>query len=283
MSNLLKKISLNQGVYFALFLATPLWAQRTTANLTPGTDFDSQSQHCIPQVVDGGGYRTTIYITNTSTTKQESVLILFLGDDGNLIDVSIQGFGRPAAIFPTEIAPGQTRSYRTSGDGAQTQQGYAMFSTPTARNLTMYASIEAKDSTTGQWASHATISSTVSILGAGFMAFDNTQNATTAIALVNTEKNSNSVGYTIRDAEGGVVEQGTLPLDAAHHTAFLISQKWPATAGKTGTIMFGTPNTEAVQGKPTRVAILGLLYRMTATGLSFTQIPISEQGSGRTF
>ena len=100
------------------------------------------------------------------------------------------------------------------------------------------------------------------------LAYDNTNGLATGLALANLSAQAAAVPVLVRDDMGATVAHGQIQLAGNGHTQFMLAdtvQGFPATAGKRGTIEFGTPSGG-------RISALGI-RAVTATNV-ITTIPV---------
>jgi hypothetical protein len=90
---------------------------------------------------------------------------------------------------------------------------------------------------------------------AGYLlAFDNTNNISTGVAVANVASQAAIIPVILRDDTGASIGTTTLSLPANGHTSFMLTDPtdgYPATVGKRGTIEFDTPSGG-------RISIVGL-------------------------
>src|SRR5581483_5225690 len=105
------------------------------------------------------------------------------------------------------------------------------------------------------------------------LAFDNTNNLVTGVAVANLSTQQANIGVTIRDETGATLSSTGLVLPAQGHTSFLLTDQYAVTAGKRGTIEFTAPGS-------TQISVLGLRTAPTGVGDSFavtTTPPLAVQ------
>jgi hypothetical protein len=95
------------------------------------------------------------------------------------------------------------------------------------------------------------------------LAFDNTNGAALGVALANIGVQSDNVSVLVRDDAGVSIGSGSVPMSASGHTAFVLSDMFPGTAARRGTVEFDTP----VGGQ---ISVLGV--RTTPPG-TLTSVP----------
>jgi hypothetical protein len=96
------------------------------------------------------------------------------------------------------------------------------------------------------------------------LAFDNTSNVVTGVALGNVAGSAAAIPMTIRDDKGAIVTTGTINLAANGHTSFVLPTLFAQTANIRGTVEFDTPSGG-------QIAALGIRYTPPGTT---TTIPV---------
>ncbi|MEQ1948836.1 MAG: FG-GAP-like repeat-containing protein [Bryobacteraceae bacterium] len=95
------------------------------------------------------------------------------------------------------------------------------------------------------------------------LAFDNTGQVATGLAIASTVIQSTAVQVIIRDDTGAQIGTGFIPLGGKGHTSFMLNQQFPVANGKRGTIEFQTPQNGGI-------TVLGL----RANGPALTTLPV---------
>jgi hypothetical protein len=188
----------------------------------------------IPQVADGGGWATTIVLTNTTAPTQTAVL-KFNKQVANGTTaawtppfketVTLSNISRPAGATLFLHTTG-TAAVRTNGWGelnaAAGVEGYAIFTSHAPGN-------PAQDATAPAGASSSRV----------LVPFDNTSHLITAAALVNPNAAAETVSVNIRTSDGAV-STSSVNMPAAGQRTFLTTTQFPETAGKSGLAEFYT-------------------------------------------
>lgn len=107
--------------------------------------------------------------------------------------------------------------------------------------------------------------------GSFALLFDNTSLVNTlgtGVALANLGAQPATVPVVINDDSGAQIASGSIQLAAHGHTAFTLSDQYPATAGKRGTVQLAAPSSG-------QISALGI----RANGTSFTTIPAIQSGA----
>ena len=221
------------------------------------------------QVVAGGGWTTTIWLINRTSAVVQASLV-FHGDEGSALTLPLhvtQAGGTQEADAPTlsaAIGPNSTLGVATETLAAETEgwadvlssgnlSGFAVFSNGTA---------EAAVPLQGQ------IGNSISL------PFDNTNGASTGVALVNLAGAPASITATVWDQSGNQIAAGPVTLTQTDangdgHDSFMLPSRLAVTAGKRGVVQFqGNPGSASVPAGQ----LTGLGLRAEASGL-FTSIP----------
>ena len=193
----------------------------------------------MPQLASGGGWETTLSLVNTSSVSGEAMLNLW-GDPGGALTLQ---FGLPqtssavtgsslneaipanALLLLDTDAPESTAAQVGSAqlftDG--TIDGFAIFRyQPSGQEAVV--PLEKRNA-----ASYV-------------LAFDNTRNLSTGVAVANVSGTAADIPVTLRDETGASLGTSMLSVEANGHTSFMLSQSYPATAGVRGTVEFDTPS-----------------------------------------
>jgi hypothetical protein len=106
------------------------------------------------------------------------------------------------------------------------------------------------------------------------LAFDNTGNLSTGLAIANVASQPARVNVTLRNDSGAPIGTGAIELPAHGHTSFMLTDAssggWPSTAGMRGTIEFDAPPLGG------RIAPLGLRAAAIPGGFTVTTIPVAR-------
>jgi hypothetical protein len=94
--------------------------------------------------------------------------------------------------------------------------------------------------------------------------FDNTNGLTAGVAVSNRLGSPATIPAVVRDTAGARIGLGMVALVANGHSAFVLSDLFPISAGQSGTVEFGTPGAG-------QISVLG--FRFPASG-AFSTIPV---------
>lgn len=206
----------------------------------------------IPQVADGGGWRSTIVITNTTGVDINGILLSFFKDIGS---------GATAAWNPNflegsfsgSVRAGSSVFLHTPGTGALSQ-GWAQLIA--SAGVTAYVIYTYSSNGHDQDSTAPAVSSATRIL----VPFDNTKPAgkltslATAIAVVNPNPIPLTISVNLEIGGTGTAATA-LNLPANGQMAFVMGTQFPGTAGKSGLAEFYTSSGSfsiiALRGNPT--------------------------------
>jgi hypothetical protein len=188
----------------------------------------------VPQFINGGGWATTLFLTNVSSSS-ENYVIRFLNNSGASRQVSIQGRGTADTLSGT-LAAGEVAVFETS-DAGVLELGWAAVTpgTTTATRLNAftvfrYHAAGAPDSeaivTPGNLSDRSLV-----------ILYDNVNGFASGVALVNPNSTSLSLGVTIRRQDGGTIGSDTITLGPSGQTSFFTTDRYAATANSKGSLV----------------------------------------------
>ncbi len=226
----------------------------------------------MPHVASGGGWQTTFTLVNTGTSAANATLS-FQDDSGNALALPLS--------FP------QTESTATESSVSQSIPAGATLLIVTAGDSTAaVATGSAQLTTDGNVSGFAIFQEAVGQMPAGtlsipllqeavvpletgtansyILAFDNTDNLATGIALANSATQPAAIPVTLWDDTGASIGTTTINVPASGHLSEMLTGLFPAAANIRGTVEFDTPSGG-------QIAALGI--RATSAG-AFTTIPV---------
>jgi hypothetical protein len=194
----------------------------------------------FPQVVNGGGWKTSFFLVNLES-HPVTFQILFLTDDGNDMFVPVVGLGVVRQVSVTLDTAGSTEFETTGFSNASLdtlQQGWALLSQTTSDTIGGMAIFRQR--VFGRPDQEATVPIVNQFDSHFVLLFDNTAGFTTGLAVANPTVDSVSIPVTIRDQSGNVIDHQFIQLNSYSHTAFNLPDFWFSTAGRRGAIEFQT-------------------------------------------
>jgi hypothetical protein len=208
------------------------------------------------------GWKTSFVLVNTGSGAAQ-VHLGFYDDYGNplvlpLSSPQASGISTTAASIDSTMNAGATQVIESSGpDASPLQTGSARLTTD--GNVSGFAIFRYEP--TGQEAVAPLESRNASSY---ILAFDNTAGTATGVAVSSNSLQAASVPVVIRDDSGSQIGTGAIALAADGHSAFVLGDQFPVTAGKRGTMEFTAP-------AGGQICVLGI---RTPPAGTFTVLPV---------
>lgn len=210
--------------------------EQVSTNLANGTFAGSMAQ-----IASAGGWKTTITLLNPGTGPVQ-IRLNFFNDQGNPLPLPLtfpQSNANSGSILAgtldRTLSGGASLVIETTGaESDPVQAGWAqLFSTGKVGGFATFTVT----------ASHQEAVVPLEIRNANqyVLAFDNTGGVATGLAAANTSTQPAVFSMIVRDDAGFQLATPTLHLPGHGHTSFLLTENYPATAGKRGTIAFELP------------------------------------------
>lgn len=236
------------GVFSTLLLSLPLFGQ-------------SAQTLAIPQVVDGGGWQSTIVLTNNTANRATATLIFHSETSGG----ATQAWSPPLLDVSSTaglVLNGSSSLFiRTMGTAAALTVGWAELNADSG----VSAYVVFTNRIPGQKDQEGTapaVAATNRIL----VPYDDANGYVTAIAVVNPTAAAQTISVGFRTVEGLVAVNSLPAVPAFGHTAFVLSQKFPTIAGHRGLAEFYSATGN--------ISMIGLRFNPTQ---SFTAAPVYFQ------
>lgn len=197
------------------------------------------SNFYLPQIADGGNWRTQVVLVNTSSSAGVASLSFFediIGDANGATQAWNPPFVELSSTQNIAVPGGGTVFLHTPGASAALSQGWAQVTGTIG--ITAYAvyTYESYNGRPEQDGTFKAVSSVAGLGGAGALVpFDNTDGAVTSVAIANTI-GLGAVPITVNiQTEDGTISHASLPtLNGGGQMAFVTAQQIPAMAGKRG-------------------------------------------------
>jgi hypothetical protein len=223
----------------------------------------------MAHLASGNGWQTTFVLVNTGTTSA-SAMLNFYADNGSAQPLPLTTLNGPngAGSLINQSSIAQTVLPNASV--------WILAAAPVASALLTGSAVL---TTTGNVSGHAIFrynpngqEAVVPLesrnAGTYFLAFDNTNNTTTGVAINSISAQNTSVPVTLRDDQGNILTTSTIALNANGHTSFLLATQYPQTAGLRGTAEFDTPGFGTANAA--KISVLGI---RSPPALTFTTLP----------
>lgn len=228
----------------------------------------SQYDQVFSHVVDGGTWKTTFIFTNL-TAAATPFLMTFYANDGAPLELPIEGVGYTSALSGT-IAPKGTLVIETSGSSDELRQGSAFFyclDRPAGQagaqtvGTTVGGAAIFRQRVPGRQDSEAVVPVSSVADSKLTFPFDNSGGFLSGVAFLNANVSAMPLSVTIRKEDGTIIAQDIFVLGGRNKLVFVVSDRYPATAGQRGNIEITTPS----------AGIGGLGLRFSPNG-SFTSV-----------
>lgn len=213
----------------------------------------------IPQVADGGGWSTTIVLSNKTATAQNVTLNFHRGTDANgTTEPWSPPFIENVSLPNITLAAGSSVFLHTRGTGPLSQ-GWGELNAPAGvSGYAIFTSL-------GQDATAPAVSAASRIL----VPFDNTSDLVTAVAVANPNASAETIQVNIKTSDGATTT-GALPqMPAKGHKAFVLVDVFHETRGKRGLAEFyvasGSFSIIALRFNPTSAFTSAPVYSRTGT------------------
>ncbi|MGD0499911.1 MAG: putative Ig domain-containing protein [Bryobacteraceae bacterium] len=195
----------------------------------------------MPHIATAGGWQTAIMLVNLGTATAQARLNFF--DDNGFASPQPLCFPQATPDAPLQtaqmdrtIAPGAALVVQTCGTGANAVSSWAQLQSD--GDVTGFARF---NWTIGGGVQEAVVPLESRTPTSFVLWYDHTDGFATGMAVANMAVTAASVAATVRDDTGAVLATDFLPFLADGHTAFMVGDKFPATALKRGTIEFQVP------------------------------------------
>ncbi len=202
----------------------------------------------LPQFVFGGGWTSSLYFHNRTSTAV-SIPVSFFADDATPLELD----GSPTRTVQI-AARGTARIL--APNGSDFRQGWATFDLPAG--VTGYGVFQ--QSVPDIADQEAVVPFAPAKSPSANLLFDESSRITAVALWYNGAANAD-IAVTARDESGAVLGTATITMTPGNKTAFAVIEKIPAIAGKSGALDFTAPAGS--------VAVLGLRFG----GAAFTSIP----------
>jgi hypothetical protein len=220
----------------------------------------------IPHVVDGGGWQSTIVLTNTAATAASATLIFHTDTTAGGTQPWTPPFLEVSSTAGLGLSGGSTLFLHTRGTAAALAQGWAELNADAG----IIAYVVFTNRVPGRQDQDGTApaaAATNRIL----VPYDDASGFATAIAVVNATATAQTISVGFRTTTGGVA-QGALPsVPPQGHMAFVLAQQFPVIAGHSGLAEFYSPTGNfsmiALRFNPTQSFTAAPVYLQTGPAI----------------
>ncbi len=233
----------------------------------------TEERAIIPQIADGGGWKTRVVIVNRSLSLAARPILNFFGQNGAPLAFSILGAGMVSNLERT-IPPGGSLIVETAGLQPEVQAGWVQLRSgspavpgdymtpglPATSPVLAFVSFRHRVPERPDF--EASVMSFPAETQSAAFALDNMENYVTSVAVANTLPSETDVAVTFRDASGNVFHRDLVTLAGRGHAFFETINRFQAARNRRGTVEFSTQNG--------RLAALCLWFNPTG---AFTSVP----------
>jgi hypothetical protein len=224
---------------------------------TPRQTLFISGDNVFAQAATGGGWATTIYLTNLGSTRQNGYLDFWTPTGDTWSFPSVQGRGDRITL---SIAAGSTIIIE-SDDRGSLEQGWISLTRETAEGTNLVGAAVFRQRVPGRPDFEATVPLTSYFDRRVVMLFDNTAGFTTAGALVNTSLAPMSVPCTVRDVNGQNLETVNITIPDFGQAVFVFPDRFPASRNIRGSVICAAPTAD--------LSALGLRFNSAGAFTSF--------------
>jgi hypothetical protein len=210
----------------------------------------------LPTSISGGGWSTTLFITNISTIS-ERFTIRFYRPDGTARSTPLVGAGSVDTLSGT-LDPGAMQVFETTDTGAL-EPGWAVLipGTAGASRLSGFALIRQRSP-----AAEAIVPLSGTAAARQFvLLFDTSAGFATGTALANPNTSPLTVTAVVRNSAGRTLAIDSLTLPPLGSITFSMTDRFPASANQKGSLL--------ISASPSGVIALGLRFSPSFTFTSF--------------
>jgi hypothetical protein len=223
---------------FTLLILLLLWLPLGAQSLT------------VPHVVDGGGWQSTIVLTNTTSNPASATLIFHQETTGGNTQPWTPPFQEVVSTSGLSLAGGSSLFLHTAGTAADLSQGWAELNADPG--VTGYVVFTIRVPGHQDQDGTAPIGASASRL---LVPYDDSNGFVTGIAVVNPTSSAQTISVGFRTTTGGVAMAALPSVPAGGHMSFVLSQQFPVIQGHEGLAEFtsitGTFSMIALRVNPT--------------------------------
>ncbi len=217
----------------------------------------------LPHVLDGGGWQSTIVLTNSSVSAASVSLIFHQDVSGGGSSPWNPPFQEVSSTTGLVMASGSSLYLHTNGTAAALTEGWAEMDADAG--VSAYIVFTNKLPNGGVQYDEGTAPA-VAASNRILVPYDDSLGFVTGIAIVNPTTSDQTISVGFRTVDGLVAVQTLPTLKALTHTAFVLSQTFPVIAGHRGLAEFYSATGN--------ISMIGLRFNPTQ---SFTAAPVIFQ------
>jgi hypothetical protein len=221
-----------------------------------------QITYYFPQLAIGGGWMTTIFVSNTMAKGTGAATIMFTRSDGtplmsNWFDEMGNNATRGGNAIAVQLAPGESRKFTSAGDIPLTTGFATVFANSSAvLGNAMFTQFDGA----GNMLAEAGVPMTIPLVKQALFV-DTTNGFRTGLAVANPNEVSLQVHFDLLSDTGQVVGSVVRQIGASQQIALFLDELFPGVPAMVGRVQFSATN------PMTSVAL-----RFSAPGIPFTTL-----------
>jgi hypothetical protein len=187
----------------------------------------------MSQIADGGGWQTTIVLTNTTANPASFSLGFYMDTGDGATQNWDLGFLESGSTQSATISAGATLLFHSAGTASSATTGWGQLNADAG--VTGYALIS--QSVSGQ-ANQDSVATAVAPGNRVLVPFDNTGGGSTMVTLVNASNSSQTISAAFRTPDGTVTQGSLSSVPAQGHLVFPLATQFSSLSGQSGLAEF---------------------------------------------
>lgn len=228
--------------------------------------------NAIPQVADGGGFKTSITVVNSDTVPARVTLLFYKSDPSTRATAPWNPPMDGNARFDNiDIPVGSSWTVQTAGTATATSSGWGeIVSEKRVSGLAVFRQVQSDGRT-----QEAAVPINSGLMQRHLLPFDNTNGFVTSVAIANlSASEAGRVRVAFRDSAGGLIRIDRLKdIPIRGHAAFELVREFPYLQDLTGTADFWTLGGQ--------ISALGLRFSPSGAFTSFEVQSLNRRPGGR--
>jgi hypothetical protein len=225
----------------------------------------------VPQVADGGGWKTEIQVLNRRT-REVPVTVRFFKSTGKgwpLTTLGSPGITQSAEIVVSRIKPKGVFKLETLDTSTTVEQGFAYVQEQGSGDLEVVYTFRQK--VQGRNDSEGTMLGEYSTNSNYWGLLDTSNGFSVGVAVVNPSVRSQQYLLRILDTDGAQTHVFPLNLQPAEHSVFDLVSRYPELLGKRGSILIENVTLGLPKMMPNSIAAVTIRFHPTG---SFSATPV---------
>ena len=202
-----------------------------------------QFTYYFPQIAVGGGWTTTIFVSNATAGATGTATIIFTKSDGtpfksNWLDEKGNDLTKGGNAIAVQLASGESRKFTSVGDASLTTGFATVFANSSAvLSNAMFTQFDGN----GNVIAEAGVPMAIPLLKQAVFV-DTTNGIRTGVAIANPNVVSLPVQFQLLNDTGQVIASTTVQFGASQQMAFFLDQLFPNVPAMVGRLQFSATN-----------------------------------------